>query len=78
MLEDGEYHCVCANGWAGRDCGISLETECTDSKDNDGGKPLRFALRHQISRHLFAESPNLAHPGSNECEKFMVSPKDVC
>ena len=38
MLEDGEYRCVCGEGWAGRDCGIRLETECSDKRDNDNGE----------------------------------------
>ncbi|KAJ9594791.1 hypothetical protein L9F63_013923, partial [Diploptera punctata] len=34
-LEDGEYHCVCSDGWAGLDCSIRLEMECSDEIDND-------------------------------------------
>ena len=36
-LEDGEYHCVCSDGWAGLDCSIRLEMECNDEIDNDEG-----------------------------------------
>ena len=37
-LEDGEYHCVCSDGWAGLDCSIRLEMECNDEIDNDEGE----------------------------------------
>lgn len=37
-LEDGEYRCVCIEGWAGSDCSIPLETNCKDNVDNDNGK----------------------------------------
>lgn len=37
-LEDGEYKCVCIDGWAGLDCSIALETNCNDNVDNDHGK----------------------------------------
>jgi hypothetical protein len=36
-LEDGEYRCVCSDGWAGLDCSIRLEMECNDDIDNDEG-----------------------------------------
>lgn len=36
-LEDGEYHCKCIEGWAGSDCSIQLEMNCTDNIDNDHG-----------------------------------------
>lgn len=37
-LEDGEYHCVCIDAWAGDDCSIPLEQECNDETDNDNGE----------------------------------------
>ena len=40
-LEDGEYHCVCSDGWAGLDCSIRLEMECNDEIDNDEGEGWR-------------------------------------
>ena len=40
-LEDGEYHCVCSDGWAGLDCSIRLEMECNDEIDNDEGEGQR-------------------------------------
>ena len=36
-LEDGEYHCICSNEWAGDDCSIPLEQQCNDEIDNDQG-----------------------------------------
>lgn len=36
-LEDGEYHCICSQKWAGDDCSIPLEQECDDEIDNDQG-----------------------------------------
>lgn len=41
-LEDGEYRCVCIEGWAGSDCSIPLETNCKDNVDNDNGKWRNF------------------------------------
>ena len=35
--EDGEYRCECELGWAGYDCSIQLETNCSDEVDNDHG-----------------------------------------
>nr|CAD7437593.1 unnamed protein product [Timema bartmani] len=43
-LEDGEYHCVCSDGWAGLDCSIRLELECDDDIDNDEGKAAHCLL----------------------------------
>lgn len=37
-LEDGEYKCVCIDGWSGSDCSIQLEMNCNDNIDNDHGK----------------------------------------
>lgn len=37
-LEDGNYRCVCIEGWAGSDCSIPLEMNCHDDVDNDHGK----------------------------------------
>lgn len=37
-LEDGEYKCVCIEGWAGSDCSLALEMKCDDNIDNDHGK----------------------------------------
>lgn len=37
LLEDGVYHCSCADGWAGTDCSIALELSCNDNEDNDEG-----------------------------------------
>lgn len=37
-LEDGEYKCVCIDGWSGFDCSIQLEMNCNDNIDNDNGK----------------------------------------
>ncbi|CAO1418145.1 unnamed protein product [Diamesa hyperborea] len=34
-LEDGDYRCDCIEGWAGIDCSIALEMNCTDNIDND-------------------------------------------
>lgn len=38
VLEEGEYHCQCNDGWAGIDCSVRLEMECNDELDNDQGK----------------------------------------
>ena len=37
-MEEGEYKCVCIEGWAGSDCSIPLEMNCKDNKDNDDGE----------------------------------------
>lgn len=36
--EEGEYKCECSMGWAGSDCSIQLETNCSDEIDNDHGR----------------------------------------
>lgn len=38
IMQDGLYTCKCSNGWAGDDCSIRLETNCSDDIDNDEGK----------------------------------------
>lgn len=43
-LEEGEYKCVCIEGWAGSDCSIPLEMNCKDNKDNDDGKLTSIAF----------------------------------
>lgn len=45
-LEDGEYKCVCIDGWAGHDCSIQLEMNCNDNIDNDHGKFIAHAKCH--------------------------------
>lgn len=37
-LNNGEYSCMCIEGWAGKDCSIALEMDCNDNIDNDHGK----------------------------------------
>ena len=37
VLEDNVYKCVCAKGWDGYDCSVSLELICDDEIDNDNG-----------------------------------------
>ncbi|XP_046809051.1 teneurin-m isoform X2 [Lucilia cuprina] len=32
---EGQWECRCYEGWDGADCGIALELNCGDSKDND-------------------------------------------
>ncbi|EDV97176.1 teneurin-m isoform X2 [Drosophila grimshawi] len=32
---EGQWECRCYDGWDGPDCGIALELNCGDSKDND-------------------------------------------
>ena len=34
---EGQWECRCYEGWDGADCGIALELNCGDSKDNDKG-----------------------------------------
>lgn len=43
-LEDGEYKCVCIEGWSGPDCSIQLEMNCNDNIDNDHGKFIALVL----------------------------------
>ena len=33
-----EWECLCDSGWYGAGCYIYLEQDCSDRKDNDGGK----------------------------------------
>ena len=37
-LDQNGWHCVCQPGWRGAGCDVAMETLCTDSKDNEGGK----------------------------------------
>lgn len=39
---EGQWECRCYEGWDGPDCGIALELNCGDSKDNDKGKITDF------------------------------------
>lgn len=50
-LEDGEYKCVCIEGWSGPDCSIQLEMNCNDNIDNDHGKFIALVL----AQHLYFE-----------------------
>ena len=42
--EDGQYLCECSSGWTGPDCSVQLETQCSDEKDNDGGKLMLYSV----------------------------------
>lgn len=42
-LDQNGWHCVCQPGWRGAGCDVAMETLCTDSKDNEGGK-IKFPL----------------------------------
>lgn len=37
-LDQNGWHCVCQPGWRGAGCDVAMETLCTDSKDNEGGR----------------------------------------
>lgn len=37
-LGNNGWYCVCQLGWRGTGCDTSMETACSDVKDNDGGK----------------------------------------
>lgn len=56
-LEDGEYRCVCIDGWAGTDCSLALEMNCSDNIDNDHGMLLFVFCRHSLLhiQYLFDE-----------------------
>lgn len=47
-MEEGEYKCVCIEGWAGSDCSIPLEMNCKDNKDNDDGEYFDFLARSVV------------------------------
>lgn len=38
IMQDNRYLCKCSNSWAGEDCSIRLETNCSDDIDNDDGE----------------------------------------
>nr|KAF6428600.1 teneurin transmembrane protein 3 [Rousettus aegyptiacus] len=40
-LDQNGWHCVCQPGWRGAGCDVAMETLCTDSKDNEGGRKCR-------------------------------------
>lgn len=48
-LEDGEYKCVCIEGWSGPDCSIQLEMNCNDNIDNDHGKFIVLVSMYETS-----------------------------
>ena len=43
-----EWECLCDSGWYGAGCNIYLEQDCSDRKDNDGGKPCLFYIEVEI------------------------------
>lgn len=34
---EGQWECRCYEGWDGTQCGVQLEVNCGDNKDNDKG-----------------------------------------
>ena len=38
VYKDTEWRCECNQDFDGVDCSIPLERDCSDKKDNDGGK----------------------------------------
>lgn len=38
VVENVAWQCQCDYGWWGPDCGVPLETTCSDELDNDNGK----------------------------------------
>lgn len=40
-LGNNGWYCVCQLGWRGTGCDTSMETACSDVKDNDGGKIIK-------------------------------------
>lgn len=44
VMFDGDYQCQCSDGWAGADCSVRLEVECSDEEDNDEGRLYNFVL----------------------------------
>ncbi|CAG2058491.1 unnamed protein product [Timema podura] len=62
-LEDGEYHCVCSDGWAGLDCSIRLELECDDDIDNDEDgmtdcSDSECCNHHSCTEHIMCHASN--------------------
>lgn len=61
-LGNNGWYCVCQLGWRGTGCDTSMETACSDVKDNDGGK-ITNNTKHQqglLTRHnLTIESTRL-------------------
>jgi hypothetical protein len=43
-MQESRYLCKCSNSWAGEDCSIRLETNCSDDIDNDDGERFSFFL----------------------------------
>lgn len=41
---EGAWECRCHEGWDGKDCSVPLELSCSDNRDNDRGKALRFLI----------------------------------
>lgn len=49
---DGDYQCQCSDGWAGADCSVRLEVECSDEEDNDEGRLYNFVWLELFPRDI--------------------------
>lgn len=52
VMFDGDYQCQCSDGWAGADCSVRLEVECSDEEDNDEGRLYHFVLLELFPRDI--------------------------
>lgn len=62
-MEHSEWHCICQAGWSGSACSVTMEMECNDSTDNDGGEPLtlrsrNFSVKQTTLKAIFLENQN--------------------
>lgn len=67
-LGNSGWYCVCQLGWRGTGCDTSMETACTDVKDNDGGKniTLTLTLNKLRQEHLISHNCSIENIGFSE------------
>lgn len=65
-LGNSGWYCVCQLGWRGTGCDTSMETACTDVKDNDGGKNHNITLNKLRQEHLISHDHNIKNIGFSQ------------
>lgn len=46
---EAQWECRCYDGWDGPDCGVPLEQNCADNKDNDKGNAAAAVPDYEIN-----------------------------
>lgn len=71
-LGNSGWYCVCQLGWRGTGCDTSMETSCSDAKDNDGGKQIQVCNSQLASLIFFfiAQFIHLRHVNLLKQKRF--------